>query len=48
MATEIKVLDEDFPVEVAFWEAHKEELNRLYPSKFLIIRGGGGVKCVGP
>ena len=36
---EIRVLDEDFPEEVAFWEANQEELNRQYPAKYLVIRG---------
>ena len=34
-----KVRDEDFPVEVAFWEANKEELRKQYLGKLLIIRG---------
>ena len=35
----VRILDEDFPIEVAFWEANKEELTRRYPGKYLIIRG---------
>ena len=35
----VRVLDEDFPIEVAFWEANKEDLTRRYPGKYLIIRG---------
>ena len=34
-----RILDEDFPVEVAFWEANKEELRKQYLGKYLIIRG---------
>ncbi len=34
-----KVRDEDFPTEVAFWEANKEELRKQYLGKYLIIRG---------
>ena len=39
MAETRKVRDEDFPVEVAFWETNKEELSKQYPGKYLIIRG---------
>ena len=35
----LRVLDEDFPVEVAFWEANRAELTRQYPGQYLIIRG---------
>lgn len=35
----VRVLDEDFPIEVAFWEANKEELRKQYLGKYLIIRG---------
>ena len=38
-AKKIRVRDEDFPVEVAFWEANKEALTQQYPGKYLIIRG---------
>ena len=34
-----KIHDEDFPTEVAFWEANKEELRKQYLGKYLIIRG---------
>ncbi len=34
-----KVRDEDFPTEVAFWEANKAELRKQYLGKHLIIRG---------
>ena len=34
-----KIRDEDFPTEVAFWEANKEELRKQYLGKYLIIRG---------
>ena len=34
------LLDENFSVEVAYWEANKEALTRQHPSKYLIIRGG--------
>ena len=36
---EMPTFDEEFPVEVAFWEANKETLTRSYPGKYLIIRG---------
>ena len=36
---ESTMLDKDSPTEVAFWEAHREELSRQYPGKYLIIRG---------
>jgi hypothetical protein len=39
MSYEMPLFDEDFPTEVAFWEANKEELTRQYPGKYLIIRG---------
>ena len=35
----IPILDEDVPIEVAFWEANKEDLSRRYPGKYLVIRG---------
>ena len=35
----IPVLDEDFPTEVAFWEAHKEDLSKGMAGKYLLIRG---------
>ena len=39
MSYAIPMFDEDFPTEVAYWEANKEELTRQYPGKYLIIRG---------
>ena len=39
MAYEIPMFDEDFPTEVAFWEANKEELTSQHLGKYLIIRG---------
>ena len=39
MAAEIRVLDEDFPVEVAFWDANSEMLAQQYPDKYLIVCG---------
>ena len=39
MSYESPIFDYDFPTEVAFWEAHKEELTQKYLGKYLIIRG---------
>ena len=35
----VPVLDEDFPEEVAFWEANKEELSKGNQGRYLVIRG---------
>jgi hypothetical protein len=29
----------DFPIEQAYWNAHKDELIQKYPNKYLVIRG---------
>ena len=39
MASNIRVLDEDSPMEVAFWEANSEMLAEQYPDKYLIVCG---------
>ena len=35
----VRVLDEEFPIELAYWQANREDLVRKHPDVYLVIRG---------
>lgn len=39
MAYDLSPINAEFPVELAFWEANQEALNRDHPAKWILIRG---------